>query len=150
MTVSLHVWTDGSGTTEQHPCGAGVVVVREDVVLAEHARALPNGTNNIAECLALVLGVRLALAIDATAPIIVCSDSQFALDACAPWSEHKIKRERLRTLIGRIRAELRPHVARLTLRLVKGHSGLVYNERADVLAGMARKRMVEALAARAA
>lgn len=144
--MALQVWTDGSGNTEATPCGAGVVVVREDVVLAEYAQALPRGTNNIAECYAVALGVKLAVAIDPTAPIIVCSDSQFALDACAPWSEHNIKRERLRTLVHRIRALLQAHVARLTLRHVKGHSGLLYNERADALAGMARKRLVAALA----
>lgn len=147
--AELELWCDGSGTTDENPCGAGVVAVYGSEVLAEVSRALDHGTNNIAECWAIGLGLALAVELrpilPAGVPVRVLSDSQFAIGACAPGSTWQIRGERLAALAARVRATaagLEP----LAFQHVRGHSGLVYNERADALAGGAREERVHMLA----
>lgn len=160
----LEVWCDGSGTTGEKPCASAALAARGDLVLAEVREARDRGTNNVAEVLALVLALRLAVAVlrselpealhadgdPRTTPlpipsgrIVLHSDSEFALGACAPASTWKVK-PHLEPLVREGRALAR-RLPGLVLRHVPGHSGLPHNERCDVLAGAARKARVAAL-----
>jgi ribonuclease HI len=138
----LVAYCDGSGTTADRPCGAGVVLYDGEDVIVEASRALGNGTNNHAE----VTAVRAALAItDAPGlrerPLIVRTDSQYTITALTvdwepdPWRPNARVIELTRALM-RGRAVRFEHV--------KGHSGVPGNERADELAGLARKRQIPA------
>jgi ribonuclease HI len=115
-----------------------VVVYDGDVVVLEAARHLGLGTNNHAE----LSGVRIALAITDTPEwrsraLVIRSDSEYALAALTrPGGPREgAANERL------IRATLKLMAGRsVTFEHVAGHTGVEGNERADVLAGMARKR----------
>lgn len=134
----LVAYTDGSGTRAHMVCGAGVVVYDGGVAVLEASRHLGNGTNNHAE----LSGVRIALVITDTPewrarPLVIRSDSEYAIGALtAPHGPREgAANERLihatrKLLVGR----------RVTFEHVEGHAGVEGNERADVLAGLARKR----------
>lgn len=138
-------YTDGSGTTATKPCGIGVVLFENDALVAECSASLGLGTNNIAEVRAIgrALAITYARARSRDVCLTIRSDSEFALGAVAPESRWKIKAsEALRELVHSIRLEAR-RWPRLALEHVYGHTGIVGNERADVLAGLARKRQLK-------
>ena len=133
---ALVSYTDGSGTLAHLPCGAGVVVYDGELVILEASRHLGLGTNNHAE----VSAVRVALAITESYRdrlLVVRTDSQYTIGALTapadpePWAANA-------KLLGLVR---RAMVGRaLRFEHVKGHAGIAGNERADVLAGLARLR----------
>jgi ribonuclease HI len=143
--VLLEAWTDGSGTTDENPAGIGVVITRRHVVICEASEHIGNGSNNVAELRAIARALTLArlIAGDRAAGLTVRSDSEFALGAIRPGSTWRIRKDALADLVEQMRAEVCrwPH---LRLEHVKGHAGDPGNERADFLAGRARKAAVAA------
>ena len=134
----LVAYTDGSGTTADKVCGAGVVVYRGGEVILEASRHLGPGTNNHAELSA----IRVALAItDATGlrdrDLVIRSDSEYAI-WCATSSAEPSPSAKNAKLIALVRAAMRGR--RVRVEWVKGHAGDPGNERADALAGLARLR----------
>lgn len=135
----LVAYTDGSGTIAERPCGAGVVVYLGAEVILEASRHLGNGTNNHAELSA----IRVALAIT-DAPglrdleLVIRSDSEYAIGAVTRASETEAHRPNAR-LIALVRRAMRGR--RVRVEWVKGHAGIEGNERADELAGLARRRV---------
>lgn len=142
----LEAWTDGSGNTSDRPGGAGVVFVRADVILAEVSEGIPLASNNTAEVWAIGRALQL---VGETwgwrVRLRLCSDSEWALGATAPGSHWHVDRKNLSGRAALKARALAEKHERLELHHVKGHSGLVFNERADELAGMARKRLVARL-----
>ena len=138
---ALEAWTDGSGTVAEQHAGIGVVVARRGIVLCEASEPIGFGTNNIAEVRAVGRALALAFGVARSrgVPLVVRSDSAFALGAVAPGSTWNVRRPELATLCAGVRAECAKWPA-LRLEHVAGHSGVVMNERAHQLAGAARKR----------
>lgn len=140
----LVAYTDGSGTIATKPCGAGVVIYDDEVVILEASRFLGNGTNNRAELSAI--GIAVATTADpslASRELLVRSDSEYAIGALT--RAHDTERERPNAkLINHIRGLLRGRAVRFEH--VPGHSGVLGNERADQLAGLARRRGMTARA----
>lgn len=134
----LVAYTDGSGTTADRACGAGVVVYLGSEVILEASRHLGLGTNNHAELSA----IRVALAITDTPDLrglelVIRSDSEYAID-CLTRTEGPHPAAKNARLISLVRAAMRGR--RVRVEWVKGHSGVAGNERADELAGLARRR----------
>jgi ribonuclease HI len=145
----LEAWTDGSGTTADRHAGIGVVLVVEGVVVCEASEPIGLGTNNDAEVRAIKRALFLAWAHAGRTrglDLVVWSDSMFALDAVRPGCAWNIRRPALRALCEAVRAECARWPA-LQLAHVEGHTGVVHNERADVLAGRARKAGIARAAA---
>lgn len=141
---SLRAWADGSGTTADQLAAIGVVVARAGVVLCEASECVGPGSNNDAELRALGRALTLAGRVAGrNAELVVYSDSEFALGAAAPGSTWNIRNEQQAALVAALRAET-ARWPRLQLRHVKGHAGDAGNERADWLAGRARKAAVAA------
>jgi len=126
----VNVWTDGACSGNPGPMGIGVVVT-VDGKRIEHGEYLGQGTNNIAELVAIERGVQLATDgnRDAGRAIRVHTDSSYSIGVLSKGWKAKANQE----LIGRLRRmlELKPQV-----RLVKvaGHAGVPENERCDQLA----------------
>lgn len=134
----LVAYTDGSGTTADRVCGAGVVVYRGGEAILEASRHLGLGTNNHAELSA----IRVALAITDVPglrelELVIRSDSEYAI-GCVTRAEDPHRAAKNAKLIGLVRAAVRGR--RVRIEWVKGHAGIAGNERADELAGLARRR----------
>jgi ribonuclease HI len=157
----LVAYTDGSCTRAHLPSGAGVVIYDGDPEIlgwgeggaqpiVEASRELGNGTNNHAE----LSGLRIALWLtddppaEASSgqmglrhlPLIIRTDSEYAQGAVtspelAPWTAPNAR------LIYTIKTLMKGR--RVRIEHVDAHKGNPGNERADELAGMARKRIIE-------
>lgn len=77
MSLSLLIRTDGGARGNPGPAGIGVVIEDAETgkVLEEHAEYLGSTTNNQAEYQAVILGLRRAVALGATA-VTVAADSE--------------------------------------------------------------------------
>ncbi len=129
---AVHVWTDGGCIPNPGPAGIGVVIVdgKERREISEY---LGMGTNNIAELTAIVRGLQ-ALP-DKTRPVVVYSDSQYAIGLLTQNWKPKANIELV--------AELRSLVKQFPeVRFIKvaAHTGIALNERVDQLASAAIQR----------
>ena len=123
----LQVWTDGACTGNPGPAGAGALIRERGEVVHEISQYLGEGTNNIAELMAILLGLQYVT--DPTRAIDVMTDSSYCVGLLTKNWKAKANQELI--------AELRTEVAKFTdLRFVKvpGHAGVPDNERADELA----------------
>lgn len=131
---TIEVWTDGACSGNPGPAGLGVHV-REGGRVRELSEFIGQGTNNIAELLAIHRGLEMIE--DRASAVAVMSDSEYSLGLLTKGWKPKKNQE--------IVAELRALVAtfsRLTFVKVAGHAGIEGNERADLLA----RRAIEARA----
>jgi ribonuclease HI len=122
--VEIH--TDGACSGNPGPCGFGVTV-RVDGAYHELSAFIGEGTNNIAELMAIKIG--LLSVPDRSRPVRLYSDSRYSIGVLTKGWKAKANRE----LILEIRS-LIDEFEDLELRKVEGHSGDPLNERADDLA----------------
>jgi ribonuclease HI len=123
---AIQVWTDGACTGNPGPAGLGVVIIdgKHRTELSEY---LGEGTNNIAELMAILRGLESVK--DKQRSVVVYTDSAYSIGCITkPWKPKKNIE---------LIAELRD-IARTfsDLRFVKvaGHAGIPLNERVDQLA----------------
>jgi ribonuclease HI len=123
---AVAVWTDGACTGNPGPAGVGAVVI-EDGERRELSEYLGQGTNNIAELVAIERGLELVR--NRARPVVVHSDSSYAIGLLSKGWKAKANVE----LVARIRALVASFP---DLRWVKvpGHAGVPDNERCDALA----------------
>lgn len=121
----LVAYTDGACSGNPGPAGLGVVLLhgKERRELSEY---LGVGTNNVAELTAILRAVE---AFEAELPLVVHTDSQYAIGVLTKGWKPKVNQE----LIARIKEQMK-RVTRVQLVYVPGHAGVPLNERADALA----------------
>jgi ribonuclease HI len=129
---AIHVWTDGACEGNPGPAGLGVVIIdgKEHRELSEY---LGQGTNNIAELMAILRGLESVT--DRKRPVIVYSDSQYSIGLLTQNWKAKANAE----LVGKLRGLVR-EFADLRFVKVAAHSGIPLNERVDELARSAISR----------
>lgn len=122
----VHIYTDGASSGNPGPAGIGVVL-QCGAQRKEISEYIGRATNNIAELLAIQKG--LAAVKNRGLPVRVYTDSSYAFGVLTlNWKPKKNT-----DLIGAIRRSMAAF-ADLKLVKVRGHRGVVGNERADELA----------------
>jgi len=123
---AVHVWTDGACTGNPGPAGLGVVII-DGSERRELSEYLGQGTNNIAELMAILRGLEEVR--DKTRPVVVYSDSAYSIGLLTQnW-----KAKANTALVERLRA-LTKQFPDLRFVKVAGHAGIALNERVDELA----------------
>lgn len=110
------------------PCGAGALLVRLEggrLRRREIARVVDGRTSNAAELSAILVALAST---DPTRPLVVCSDSTYALGAASGTNEVRANAD----LVRQIRAAARGRS--VEWRHVRGHAGHPGQERAHDLA----------------
>ena len=123
---AIQVWTDGACSGNPGPAGLGVVII-DGTHRTELSEYLGEGTNNIAELMAILRGLQEVK--DRSRPVVVYSDSAYSIGLLTkPWKAKKNVE-----LVEELRAVCRQFS---DLRFVKvaGHAGIPLNERTDQLA----------------
>jgi ribonuclease HI len=123
---AVQLWTDGACSGNPGPAGLGVIFEHGPVV-REVSEFLGTATNNIAELTAILRGLELVS--DPGLPVDVMTDSEYCIGLLGLGWKAKANQG----LVD----ELRAVYARFTdiqLVKVKGHAGIMGNERADELA----------------
>ncbi len=144
--AEIELWTDGSGTA-RGPIGFAWVLVhlRTGTVREGHAGGL-TGTNNRAELLAVIYGLR---ALTRPCVVQVVTDSEYVGKAFPQgWVENWKKKKWVKVKNPDLWQELDREVARheVRWRWVAGHSGVPFNESCDKRAGACRRAIIAALA----
>ena len=123
----IHLWSDGACTGNPGPAGAGTVLLLGESKI-EWSTWLGEGTNNIAELMAVLQGVE-ALDRPIAKDLVVHTDSQYVIGVCAKnW-----KAKANKALIADLKATL-SDCPRVVWHWVRGHEGVALNERCDQLA----------------
>ncbi len=123
---AIHVWTDGACSGNPGPAGLGVVIIDGDTE-RELSEYLGEGTNNIAELMAIYRGLEEVK--DRTRTVIVYSDSSYSIGLLTQNWKAKANTE----LVTKLRA-LTKQFTDLRFVKVAGHAGIPLNERVDQLA----------------
>jgi len=123
------VYADGACSGNPGPAGVGVVLI-DGKRRRELSHYLGHATNNVAELTAIKLA---AEAIDdPRRPVRMFTDSQYAIGVLRKGWKAKANVE----LVAQVRAQL-SRLQNVDIHYVRGHSGVVLNERADALAVLA-------------
>ncbi len=123
---AIQVWTDGACTGNPGPAGLGVVIL-DGTERKELSEYLGEGTNNIAELMAILRGLQEVK--DRKRAVFVYTDSQYSIGLLTqPW-----KAKKNIELVAELRA-LCKQFPELHFVKVAGHAGIPLNERVDQLA----------------
>ncbi|MBA3499520.1 MAG: ribonuclease HI [Myxococcota bacterium] len=125
-------YTDGACSGNPGPAGVGVVLVCGDK-RKEISAYIGEGTNNIAELMAVAHALEAIK--DRAREVVIYTDSSYAIGVLSKGWKAKANVE----LIAKMRA-LAAGFSNLRFQWVRGHSGIVENERCDELAREAVKR----------
>lgn len=129
---AIHVWTDGACTGNPGPAGLGVVIIDGDKE-RELSEYLGEGTNNIAELMAILRGLEEIT--DRSRPVVVYSDSAYSIGLLTQNWKAKANQQLVEKLRG-----LTKQFQDLRFVKVAGHAGVALNERVDQLAVAAVRR----------
>jgi ribonuclease HI len=131
----ISVYADGSSTGKaEGPCGWGWVVTDWEDILTAGCEGSPNGSNNTAELMAAVCGLRAVIdrGLHVGTRVELVSDSTYCLNLANGTYKPQVHVDivkRLQALVAETGA---------TTRWVKGHAGDPLNEKADQLAKRGR------------
>jgi ribonuclease HI len=146
--IVIDLWCDGSGTIAGQPGGWAYVLhavhpVTGEEKIVEGSGGAPDATNNRMELTALLEGLR---AIKRPSTVVVHADSEYVINPLRhgwieKWERTNYAKKKNADIWRELVVEVRKHS--VTYEHVKGHSGVHYNERCDVLAGQERRRLLE-------
>ncbi len=161
FSKGVHIFCDGAAVPNPGAGGWGVVVYRDGVEVHSQSGGDPDTTNNRMEMGALLIAIETATRI--AAPVTIWSDSQYCVNGANDW-RHKWKRHgwkktaKASELVKNAdlwqaidtALEDASNFGRITITWIKGHAGIVGNERADELAEIGRRESSEIVELRAA
>jgi len=128
---SYQLYCDGAVSGSQAPTGVGVVILDEnDVVLRQESYPAGIGTNQSAEILAAVAGLRL---IPDGARVTVFSDSMYVIKTMTGQFARNANLQHWPTLDAEVR-----RMGAVEWKHCRGHNGNVHQEAADALAVLAK------------
>ena len=131
LGAAICLYTDGASSGNPGPSGIGVLL-RFKNHEKEISKYIGNATNNIAELKAIEAG--LSILTNNEIPVIIFTDSSYALGILVRgWKASKNV-----SLVERIREKV-SEFKKIKFIKVKGHDGMLENERADYLATSAIK-----------
>lgn len=142
----VHIFTDGSSSYRDKSGGWAAVLLykghRKEIFGGKN-----NTTNNEMELTAILMGIK-ALKETKAYPVVIYSDSQYCINAVTFWYKKwqrngwiNSKGEAVKNID--LIKEIISLSGNFTFKWVKGHIGIPENERADELAGRARKNVRE-------
>ncbi len=140
------IFTDGACQGNPGP-GGWAAVLKYRNVRKEISGAEPFTTNNRMELTAVIEALR---ALKEPCDVTICTDSQYVQKGITDWLHKWKKRNWLTTTKSRVKnvdlwktldAETRKH--RVNWKWIRGHSGISENERCDLLAREAIRKMQE-------
>jgi ribonuclease HI len=133
------IYTDGSCLGNPGPGGVGIVITKDDVVLEELSYGTSMTTNNIMELEAAISGIAYFRENYNSDQLMVITDSKYVVLGITDWI-HNWKKNNFK---GKKNVELWKELDRISdncsFQHTYGHSGNVYNEKADELAREAAK-----------
>jgi len=134
----IDLWTDGSGTTRDHP--GGWAWLTEDG-RCESGFFTLDATNHRAELMALLQGLR---ALEAPARVVVHSDSLYLVGPRTKDWLRRWRRQAWRSVNADLWQALLGAAEQhdLSFEWVRAHTGLELNEECDKLAGIARRAAI--------
>ncbi len=138
----ITIYTDGSCSKNPGPGGFGVVVVKDNKVIAAYQEKEDNTTNNRMEMKAIIYALETygTDPSDFTAPIVY-SDSSYCVNSFTNWIKSwkangwaRAGGKKLENLDLIKTYDMLCRNYKIDLRKIKGHAGEMYNELADALA----------------
>lgn len=159
FSVGFHVFSDGAAIPNPGAGGWGVVVYEDGAEIATACGGDPETTNNQMELVGLLNAIEKAKALPGYPAVTIWSDSQYCVKGCNEWmpgwkakgwfraglnAEPKnrvVMNVELWKAIDEALATTGKTV--VSIRWVKGHSGVAGNERADQLAEQGRIECIE-------
>jgi ribonuclease HI len=143
--ANIEIFTDGSSSGAIGPGGWAFAAYSGGELMHEASGGARVTTNNRMELLAIVRALRWA----GPLPCVIYSDSQLCVNTLTKWAPNWERRGWRKHTPGEIanldivQAALPLfRASRASLQWVRGHNGTPGNERADVLAGEARKQVL--------
>ena len=143
------IWTDGSCNNNPSNAtkgfgGWGFVLIKNDKVIFEDLGFEKETTSNRMEMLAVIKGLNYVTHSQPNIKIEVYSDSAYVVNCFIErwyirWQEMDWDEVKNSDLWKEMLYLYHSKLLRVKFVKVKGHSGVVHNERADYLAGQARK-----------
>lgn len=165
FTTGIHIFCDGAAVPNPGAGGWGVVVYRDGEEISTSCGGDPEATNNAMEMTALLVAIEKAQGLWSTIwptetikPVTIWCDSQYAVKGANEWRHGWRKNGWAR---GGPNAEPKNRILAnaelwkaidealgdilksegISIRWVKGHNGIVGNERADELAEQGRQEL---------
>ena len=143
MKKDIEIYTDGSSLGNPGPGGYGVVVVEGGAIVGELGGYEKDTTNNRMELKGVIEALRYCDKEKASHNVKIHADSAYVLGGVTSWvfnwekngwktskKEPVLNQDLWQELIALVRASKHE----LVWQKVKGHSGHIYNERADEIA----------------
>ncbi|WP_284765388.1 ribonuclease H [Agrobacterium sp. CFBP2214] len=154
FSVGFHVFCDGAAIPNPGAGGWGVVVYEGGAEIATACGGDPETTNNQMELVGLLNAIEKAKALPGNPAATIWSDSQYCVKGSTEWmpgwkakgwmraGENAQPKNRVVMNVELWKAideALSSGAGNISIRWVKGHSGVVGNERADELAEQGRQ-----------
>lgn len=144
--MKIQIYTDGSCVTNPGPGGwAAVLVDEQDAVISKISGRESQSTNNRMELTAALQGIVYAYTILGAdkGQVEILSDSSYVVNGFNTWILNWYNKQFARNGVDMPNAHLwraaftYKMLYHPTFKLIKGHSGIQYNEEADRLAKLA-------------
>lgn len=140
----IQIYTDGSSLGNPGPGGWGVVIIEKDKIIKEIGGGEQNTTNNRMELQAVIEALRyICNKENLVKSVIIHADSAYVLGGVTTWI-HGWEKNGWRTankkpvlnqeLWKELISLVRDFKGDIMWQKVKGHAGVVYNEKADEIA----------------